>query len=50
MAARLDSLEEHLETLQENIQQMGQDDVKRMMASLNALRDSIETYNTIFKD
>jgi chromosome segregation ATPase len=50
MAARLDSLEEHLETLQENIQQMGQDDVKRMMASLNALRDSIETYNTIFKE
>jgi chromosome segregation ATPase len=50
MAARLDSLEEHLEALQDTIQQMGQDDVKRMMASLNALRDSIETYNTIFKD
>jgi chromosome segregation ATPase len=50
MAARLDSLEEHLESLQDTIQQMGQDDVKRMMASLNALRDSIETYNTIFKD
>jgi chromosome segregation ATPase len=50
MGARIDTLEDHLETLQENLQQLGRDDVKRMMASLNALRDSIETYNTIFKD
>lgn len=50
MGARVDTLEDHLETLQENLQQLGRDDVKRMMASLNALRDSIETYNTIFKD
>jgi chromosome segregation ATPase len=50
MSARLDSLEEHLETLQDNLQQLGKEDVKRMMLSLNSLRDSIETYNTIFKD
>ncbi len=50
LGGRIDTLEDHLETLQENLQQLGRDDVKRMMASLNALRDSIETYNTIFKD
>ncbi len=50
LGAKIDNFEERLETLQNNLQQIGKVDIKRMMATLNALRDSIETYNAIFKD
>jgi len=50
LGVRIDTLEDHLETLQDNLQQLGKMDIKRMMASLNALRETIETYNTVFKD
>ena len=50
LGARIDNFEDRLEALQDNLQQLGKVDIKRMMASLNSLRDSIETYNAIFKD
>ena len=50
LGARIDTLEDHLETLQDNLQQLGKMDIKRMMGSLNSLRETIETYNAIFKD
>ncbi|QRN82801.1 hypothetical protein JR338_10310 [Chloroflexota bacterium] len=50
LGTRIDNFEDRLETLQDNLQQVGKVDIKRMMASLNSLRDSIETYNAIFKD
>ena len=50
LGVRIDTLEDHLETLQDNLQQLGKIDIKRMMSSLNALRETIETYNAIFKD
>lgn len=47
---RITTLEDHLEDIQDNLQQLGKDDIKRMTTLLNSLRDSIETYNSIFKE
>jgi chromosome segregation ATPase len=48
--ARMTTIEEHLSSLQDDLQQIGKDNIKKMTAFLNALRDSIENNNTIFKE
>ncbi len=47
---RIINLEDLLQDIQDNIQQVGRDDLKRMQAMLNTIRESIETYQTIFKE
>ncbi len=47
---RIANLEDHLETLQDTLQQLGKEDIKRMQASLASFRDSIDKYNNLFKD
>lgn len=49
LGERITSLEELLEKLSENMQQLGKEDIQRLHALLNVLRDSIENYNNIFK-
>lgn len=47
---RLTDLEEAFETVKDNLQEMGGVDIKRMHTMLDSLRNSIETYNNIFKE
>ena len=47
---RLATLEELLATLQDNLQQVGRDNIKKMTTLLSALRESIETNSAIFKE
>lgn len=44
------TLEDHLVNLQENIEQLGKEDIKRMTELMNSLRNSIETYNNVYKE
>jgi chromosome segregation ATPase len=46
---RIATLEELNDRLQDTLEQLGRDDIKRMQAQLNTIRESIETYNKIFK-
>lgn len=46
---RMANLEDLSERLQETLDQMGRDNIKRMQAQLNTIRESIEAYNKIFK-
>lgn len=50
LSNRISTLEDMLEDMKDNIQQLGKDDLKRMQTLLSSIRESIETYNTIFKD
>lgn len=47
---RITNLEDRLEDVQDNITQIGKDDIMRMTTFLNTFRESIDTYNRIFKD
>lgn len=47
---RLTDLEEAFETVKDNLQELGRVDIKRMHTMLDSLRNSIETYNNIFKE
>jgi chromosome segregation ATPase len=47
---RISNVEDVLERIQDTLEQMGRDDIKRMQAQLSTIRESIETYNKIFKD
>lgn len=47
---RIANLEDLIKRLQDTIDQVGRDDVKRMQAQLMAIRESIEAHNKIFKD
>jgi chromosome segregation ATPase len=47
---RITTIEELLATLQDDLQQVGKDNIKKMTALLNTLRESIETHSTIFKE
>jgi len=47
---RIANLEETLESIQEKLQTLGRDDIKRMQTLLNSFRESIDTYNNIFKE
>ena len=50
LSSRIANLEDRLEDLQDTITQIGKDDIMRMTALLNSIRESIDTYNRIFKD
>ena len=47
---RIADLEDLIEKLQDNLQQIGKDDLKRMQTLLTTFRESIDTYNNIFKE
>jgi chromosome segregation ATPase len=47
---RIATLEDHLTDIQDKIEQLGKDDIKRMTELMNSLRNSIETYNNIYKE
>lgn len=47
---RIATLEDHLSGLQENLDQLGKEDIKRMTDLMNSFRNSIEAYNNIYKD
>jgi len=47
---RIANLEDLIKHLQDTIDQVGRDDLKRMQAQLITIRESIEAYNKIFKD
>ena len=47
---RISNVEDLLERFQDTLEQMGRDDIKRMQAQLNIIRDSIEAHNKIFKE
>jgi len=47
---RITTLEENIVDLSENLQSLGKDDIKRMKSLLTILRDSLESYNSYFKE
>jgi chromosome segregation ATPase len=48
--ARIATLEDHLANLQDSVEQLGKEDIKRMTDLMNTIRSSIETYNNIYKE
>jgi len=50
LSNRITTLEDKLENIQDQFQQIGKDDVKRMTYLVNSLRESIEIYNSLFND
>lgn len=47
---QISPLEELLEDMQDNIQQLGKNDIKRLQALINVFRESIENYSNTFKE
>jgi chromosome segregation ATPase len=43
-------IEDQLGSVKDNLQQLGQEDIKRLQSILATLRDSIDHYNNIFKE
>ncbi len=50
LSDRITTLEEIIDAIEENIDRLGQEDIRRMQALLTSLRESLDTYNQIFKD
>ena len=50
LSSQISTLTEAFELVQENIQELGRIDIKRMQIMLNSLRESIDTYTNIYKD
>jgi chromosome segregation ATPase len=50
LSNRITTLEDKLENIQDQFQQIGKDDVKRMTYLVNSLRESIEIYNSLFNE
>ena len=50
LSSQLSTLTEAFEVVQENSQELGRIDIKRMQIMLNSLRESIDTYINIYKD
>ncbi len=50
LISRIATLEDRLEDVQDTITQIGKDDIMRMTTFLNSFRESIGTYNRIFKE
>jgi DNA repair exonuclease SbcCD ATPase subunit len=50
LTGRIANMEDRLEDLNDTLTQIGKDDIMRMTALLNSFRESIDTYNRIFKD
>ncbi|MBW6466157.1 MAG: hypothetical protein K0B06_06610 [Brevefilum sp.] len=47
---RILNVEDVLERIQDTLEQLGREDIKRMQAQLSTIRESIEAFNKIFKD
>lgn len=47
---RITNLEEVIISVEENIQQLGQENIHRMQSLLKTIRESLDTYNNIFKE
>ncbi len=47
---RITTLEEVIVSVEENIQQIGQENIHRMQSLLRTVRESLDTYNNIFKE
>lgn len=50
MGNRIATLEDHLAVIQDNFDQLGKEDIKRMTSLLNTIRDSVEAYTAIYKE
>lgn len=50
LADRITTMEELIEDVRNNLQQLGRDDIKRMQILLTTFKESIESYNNIFKE
>jgi chromosome segregation ATPase len=50
LSDRIATLEEIIESVEENLQQIGRDDIRRMQSLLTSVRESLDTYNNIFKE
>jgi len=50
LSERLSNLVELIEDMKVSFEKMGEDDIKRMQVILSSIRESIDVYNTIFKD
>jgi len=50
VADRLTNLEDLLENVQDKLQQLGKEDLKRLQGLLGTLRESIDSYNNLFKE
>jgi chromosome segregation ATPase len=50
LSSRIANLEDRIEDLNDIIAQVGKDDIMRMTNLLNSFRESIDTYNRIFKE
>jgi len=50
LSNRVSTVEDLLEDIKDNIEQLGKDNLNRMQSLLTSLRESIETYNNIFKE
>ncbi len=47
---RIANLEDTFESIQDTIQQLGNQEIKQMQSILSTYRDAIDTYNNIFKE
>lgn len=50
LVAQISIIEDQLGAVKDNLQQLGQEDIKRLQSILATLRDSIDHYNNIFKE
>lgn len=50
VADRIANLEDTFESIQDTIQQLGNQEIKQMQSILSTYRDAIDTYNNIFKE
>jgi chromosome segregation ATPase len=50
LSNRMVTLEEGIDSIDENLHQVGRDNIRRMQALLSSLRESLDTYNNIFKE
>jgi len=50
LSDRITTLEEIIDSIEENIHELGQEDIRRMQALLTSLRESLDIYNNIFKE
>jgi chromosome segregation ATPase len=50
LSNRIATLEEVIESIEENLHQIGRDDIRHMQTLLTSVRESLDTYNNIFKE
>ena len=47
---RISNIDDELEIIQDNLHQFGKEEIKRMQTTLNSMRESLDLFNTLFKD